>query len=125
MERKDLLIENAKIFSAQGKAIDQVADRGVRVLVVGNPANTNALIAQRNAASLPPQRFTAMTRLDHKRPARRWRRSRGSSFGETIRRPSIRICITQPSQAVRRYRWWRRVGSRTLIFRRCSDEARR
>ncbi len=67
MERKDLLLENAKIFSAQGKALDEVADRGVRVLVVGNPANTNALIAQRNAPSLPPQRFTAMTRLDHNR----------------------------------------------------------
>ena len=53
MERKDLLLENAKIFSAQGKALDEVASRNVRVLVVGNPANTNALIAQRNAPSLP------------------------------------------------------------------------
>jgi malate dehydrogenase len=67
MERKDLLLENAKIFSAQGKALDAVASRDVRVLVVGNPANTNALIAQRNAPSLPPDRFTAMTRLDHNR----------------------------------------------------------
>jgi malate dehydrogenase len=67
MERKDLLLENAKIFSAQGKALDTVASRDVRVLVVGNPANTNALIAQRNAPSLPPERFTAMTRLDHNR----------------------------------------------------------
>jgi malate dehydrogenase len=67
MERKDLLLENAKIFSAQGKALDAVAARDVRVLVVGNPANTNALIAQRNAPSLPPHRFTAMTRLDHNR----------------------------------------------------------
>jgi len=67
MERKDLLLENAKIFSAQGKALDAVASRDVRVLVVGNPANTNALIAQRNAPSLPAQRFTAMTRLDHNR----------------------------------------------------------
>ena len=67
MERKDLLLENAKIFSAQGKALDAVADRDVRVLVVGNPANTNALIAQHNAPSLPPRRFTAMTRLDHNR----------------------------------------------------------
>jgi malate dehydrogenase len=65
MERKDLLLENAKIFSAQGKALDAVASRDVRVLVVGNPANTNSLIAQRNAPSLPPHRFTAMTRLDH------------------------------------------------------------
>jgi malate dehydrogenase len=67
MERKDLLLENAKIFSAQGKALDAVASRDVRVLVVGNPANTNSLIAQRNAPSLPPNRFTAMTRLDHNR----------------------------------------------------------
>ncbi len=67
MERKDLLLENAKIFSAQGKALDAVASRDVRVLVVGNPANTNALIAQRNAPSIPPERFTAMTRLDHNR----------------------------------------------------------
>jgi malate dehydrogenase len=67
MERKDLLLENAKIFSAQGKALDAVASRAVRVLVVGNPANTNSLIAQRNAPSLPPQAFTAMTRLDHNR----------------------------------------------------------
>jgi len=67
MERKDLLLENAKIFSAQGKALDAVASRDVRVLVVGNPANTNSLIAQRNAPSLPAASFTAMTRLDHNR----------------------------------------------------------
>jgi malate dehydrogenase len=67
MERKDLLLENARIFSAQGKALDAVASRDVRVLVVGNPANTNSLIAQRNAPSLPAASFTAMTRLDHNR----------------------------------------------------------
>ena len=67
MERKDLLLANAQIFSAQGKALDAVADRGVRVLVVGNPANTNALIAQRNAPGLDARNFTAMTRLDHNR----------------------------------------------------------
>jgi len=67
MERKDLLLENAKIFSAQGKALDAMASRNVRVLVVGNPANTNSLIAQRNAPSLAPKCFTAMTRLDHNR----------------------------------------------------------
>src|SRR5450432_3378046 len=67
MERKDLLLENAKIFTAQGKALDAVAGRDVRVLVVGNPANTNSLIAQRNAPSLPRNHFTAMTRLDHNR----------------------------------------------------------
>jgi malate dehydrogenase len=67
MERKDLLLANAQIFSAQGKALDAVASRDVRVLVVGNPANTNALIAMKNAPSLKPQSFTAMTRLDHNR----------------------------------------------------------
>ena len=67
MERKDLLEANAAIFSAQGKAIDNVASRNIKVLVVGNPANTNALIAQRNAPSINPRNFTAMTRLDHNR----------------------------------------------------------
>jgi len=67
MERKDLLLENAKIFSAQGKALNENADRKVRVLVVGNPANTNALIAYSNAPDLDHARFTAMTRLDHNR----------------------------------------------------------
>ncbi|MFI2809857.1 MULTISPECIES: malate dehydrogenase [Microbulbifer] len=67
MERKDLLEANAAIFSAQGKALNDVAARDVKVLVVGNPANTNALIAQRNAPDLDPRNFTAMTRLDHNR----------------------------------------------------------
>ena len=67
MERKDLLLANAQIFSAQGKALDAVADRSVRVLVVGNPANTNSLIAMKNAPSLDPRNFTAMVRLDHNR----------------------------------------------------------
>jgi malate dehydrogenase len=67
MERKDLLLANAQIFSAQGKALNAVADRQVRVLVVGNPANTNALIARSNAPELPGGHFTAMTRLDHNR----------------------------------------------------------
>ena len=67
MERKDLLEANAAIFSAQGKAINDVASRDIKVLVVGNPANTNALIAQRNAPDIDPRNFTAMTRLDHNR----------------------------------------------------------
>jgi malate dehydrogenase len=67
MERKDLLLANAQIFSAQGKALDAAAGRDVRVLVVGNPANTNSLIAQRNAPGLNPANFTAMVRLDHNR----------------------------------------------------------
>src|SRR5688572_4975638 len=67
MERKDLLEANGKIFAPQGQALDKVADRSVKVLVVGNPANTNALIAMKNAPSLKPQQFTAMMRLDHHR----------------------------------------------------------
>ena len=67
MERKDLLAENAKIFSAQGKALNEHASRDVRVLVVGNPANTNALITMKNAPDINPRQFTAMTRLDHNR----------------------------------------------------------
>jgi malate dehydrogenase len=67
MERKDLLEANAQIFSVQGAALDAHADRSVRVLVVGNPANTNCLIAQRNAPTLDPRQFPAMTRLDHNR----------------------------------------------------------
>ena len=67
MERKDLLLANAQIFSAQGKALNESARRDVKVLVVGNPANTNALIARANARDLNPRNFTAMTRLDHNR----------------------------------------------------------
>ena len=67
MERKDLLAANAQIFTAQGKALDQSAKRNVKVLVVGNPANTNAYIAMKSAPSLPKSSFTAMMRLDHNR----------------------------------------------------------
>jgi malate dehydrogenase len=67
MERKDLLEANGKIFAPQGQALDRVASRNVKVLVVGNPANTNCLIAMNNAPSLKPQQFTAMMRLDHNR----------------------------------------------------------
>ena len=67
MERKDLLLENAKIFTVQGKALNAVASRDVKVLVVGNPANTNAYIAMKSAPDLNPKNFTAMLRLDHNR----------------------------------------------------------
>jgi len=67
MERKDLLEANAAIFSVQGKAINDHASRDIKVLVVGNPANTNALITQRNAPDIDPRNFTAMMRLDHNR----------------------------------------------------------
>jgi malate dehydrogenase len=67
MERKDLLEANGKIFAPQGQALDRVARRDVKVLVVGNPANTNCLIAMKNAKGLKPSQFTAMMRLDHNR----------------------------------------------------------
>ncbi len=67
MERKDLLLCNAEIFSVQGKALNKVAHKNVKVLVTGNPANTNALIAMKNAPNLDPACFSAMTRLDHNR----------------------------------------------------------
>ena len=67
MERKDLLEANGAIFTVQGRALDQVASRDVRILVVGNPANTNAYIAMKSAPSLPKKNFTAMLRLDHNR----------------------------------------------------------
>ncbi len=67
MERKDLILENAKIFASQGRTINEHASSDVRVLVVGNPANTNALIASANAPDLDDKQFTAMTRLDHNR----------------------------------------------------------
>ena len=67
MERGDLLAENGRIFGPQGRALGEHASRDVKVLVIGNPANTNALIAMRNAPDLAPEQFTAMTRLDHNR----------------------------------------------------------
>ena len=67
MERADLLEANGGIFGPQGRAISENANSGIKILVVGNPANTNALIAQRNAPDINPRQFTAMTRLDHNR----------------------------------------------------------
>jgi malate dehydrogenase len=88
MERKDLLTANAQIFSAQGKALNEVADRKVRVLVVGNPANTNALIARSNAPELEPRNFTAMTRLDHNRALSQLAQKTGAHVSD-IRRMTI------------------------------------
>jgi malate dehydrogenase len=79
MERKDLLEANAQIFSVQGKSLNQHAARDVKVLVVGNPANTNCLIAQRNAPDLAPEQFTAMTRLDHNRALTQLAQKTGST----------------------------------------------
>jgi malate dehydrogenase len=81
MERKDLLLENAKIFIEQGKALNEVAQREVKVLVVGNPANTNAYIAMKSAPSLPKKNFTAMLRLDHNRALSQLAAKSGRSVG--------------------------------------------
>ena len=88
MERKDLLLANAQIFSVQGKALNTVADRKVRVLVVGNPANTNALITMHNAPDLNPHNFTAMTRLDHNRAVAQLAEKTGTHVSD-IRRMTI------------------------------------
>ncbi|HEV2227799.1 MAG TPA: malate dehydrogenase [Steroidobacteraceae bacterium] len=88
MERKDLLLANAQIFSAQGKALNAAADRKVRVLVVGNPANTNALIARANAPDLNPRNFTAMTRLDHNRAVAQLAHKTGAHVSD-VRRMTI------------------------------------
>jgi malate dehydrogenase len=82
MERADLLSANGGIFKPQGEALSRSAKRDVKVLVVGNPANTNALIAQRNAADLDPGRFTAMTRLDHNRAKTQLAQRLGVSVNE-------------------------------------------
>ncbi len=82
MERKDLLEANAQIFSVQGKAINDHASRGVKVLVVGNPANTNALITQRNAPDIDPRNFTAMMRLDHNRAMTQLAQKTGVSIND-------------------------------------------
>ncbi len=88
MERKDLLEANAAIFSGQGKALNKVAKRDVKVLVVGNPANTNALIAMHNAPDIPNKQFTAMTRLDHQRTLSQLAEKAGCHASE-IMRPTI------------------------------------
>ena len=82
MERKDLLLKNAEIFTVQGKALDAVASRNVKVLVVGNPANTNADIAMKSAPSLPAKNFTAMLRLDHNRALSQLSAKAGVAVGD-------------------------------------------
>jgi malate dehydrogenase len=82
MERSDLLMENAKIFTVQGKALNDVASRDVKVLVVGNPANTNAYIAMRSAPSLPGKNFTSMMRLDHNRALTQLAQKAGVAVGD-------------------------------------------
>ena len=88
MERGDLLAENGKIFGPQGRALNDRASRGVKVLVIGNPANTNALIAMRNAPDLAPAQFSAMMRLDHNRAISQVAEKTGAAVSE-IRRVTI------------------------------------
>ena len=134
MERKDLLLANAQIFSAQGKALDAVADRNVRVLVVGNPANTNSLIAMKNAPSLNPKNFTAMVRLDHNRALSQLAEKTGTHVNDLKRvtiwgnhsatqYPDLHHA-TVAGQA-RALAGRRRPGTRTRSSRSCSSAARR
>ena len=112
MERKDLLMDNAKIFIEQGKALNDVASRDVRVLVVGNPANTNAYIAMKSAPSLPKKNFTAMLRLDHNRAVSQLATRTGKSVNDIEKMivwgnhsptmyPDLRFCTVagQPAPA--------------------------
>lgn len=82
MERKDLLSDNGKIFGPQGRALNEHASRNVKVVVIGNPANTNALIAMKNAPDLDPRQFTAMTRLDHNRAVSQLAQKTGAKVAE-------------------------------------------
>jgi malate dehydrogenase len=120
MERKDLLEANGKIFAPQGKALDKVAKRDVKVLVVGNPANTNSLIAMKNAKGLKPQQFTAMMRLDHNRALGQLAAKTGKHVND-IRRmivwgnhsatqhPDISHCTVagKPAKALVETKWYR------------------
>ena len=114
MERKDLLEANGGIFKPQGKALSDNAASDVRILVVGNPANTNALIAMNNAPSIPNGRFTAMTRLDHNRamaqlaPEDRHhgqRRHQDDDLGQPLRHPVPRPLPRRGQRPERRRAW--------------------
>src|SRR5699024_11216512 len=87
MERSDLLEANGGIFGPQGKAINAGAAEDIRVLVVGNPANTNALIASANAPDVPKDRFTAMTRLDHNRAVSQLAAKTGAGVSDIVNLP--------------------------------------
>ena len=111
MERKDLLMENAKIFIEQGKALNKVASRNIKVLVVGNPANTNAYIAMKAAPDLPAGNFTAMLRLDHNRALSQLATRTGKSVNSMEKLvvwgnhsptmyPDIRFCTVAGQSAV-------------------------
>jgi len=127
MERKDLLLANAQIFSAQGRAIDECAHRDIRVLVVGNPANTNALIAASNAPGIERRNFTAMTRLDHNRALAQLAEKTGS-HPSVIRRmiiwgnhsatqyPDIAHCTVggKPARSLVETQWYRETYIPTI-----------
>jgi malate dehydrogenase len=127
MERKDLLLANAQIFSAQGRALNEGASRSVRVLVVGNPANTNSLIAASNAPALERGNFTAMTRLDHNRALAQLAEKTGSRT-TAIRRmaiwgnhsstqyPDISHCMVdgKPAKSLVDTKWYREVFIPTI-----------
>ena len=108
MERKDLLLANGPIFTGQGRAINDRAAEGVRVLVVGNPANTNCLIAMRSAPDVPPERFAAMTMLDHSRARAQLAARAGRPVSEVTR-----VAIWGNHSSTQYPDAWRaRIGSR-------------
>ena len=120
MERSDLLTDNGKIFGPQGRALNEHANRDVKVIVIGNPANTNALIAQRNAPDLDPRQFTGMMRLDHNRAVNQLAEKTGMGVTDvkqvavwaTILRPNIRTSITPLSAASPHLIWWIKPGTK-------------
>jgi malate dehydrogenase len=120
MERKDLLLANAQIFSAQGRALNEAASRDVRVLVVGNPANTNSLIAASNAPDIDRRNFTAMTRLDHNRALAQLAAKTGTHTTDvcrmiiwgnhsTTQHPDISHCTVagKPAKSMVEAKWYR------------------
>jgi len=133
MERKDLLTANGAIFGPQGRALNDHAARDVRVVVVGNPANTNSLIAACNAPDLDRRQFTAMTRLDHNRALSQLAEKTGSHVNDikkmliwgnhsSTQYPDIRFCSVKGR---RRPDWWSRTGIATSSSPPCSSAARR
>ena len=132
MERKDLLEVNGAIFTVQGKALAANAADDVRILVVGNPANTNCLIAMNNAGSIPRERFTAMTRLDHNRAMAQLAAKRGvpvasvtrhDDLGQPLGHAVSRPVPRRGRRARTRRRWSTRRGSRRTSSRPCSSAA--
>ena len=132
MERADLLLSNAEIFNVQGRALNGHASRDVKVLVIGNPANTNALITMKNAPDLAPRQFMAMMRLDHNRALAMLAAKvrcpvdviRKLTVWETIPPRNTRTCIMRWRMEGRRWTWSNRAGMKTTISR-CGKARRR